>query len=815
MIGEAAHVQAVDLEADAGAKAGSVKPMVAEKVDEEMAAGPVGAGGKKLEDEEDGDDKRKSAFPMRTLGFDLPHGGSLSFNPLVSLLGGGLLWGLAIWCMVQPESSLDTLNEWTAWAVKNFSWFFVGVPAFLAFFLLYIFVVYGHQKLAKDQDAQPEFGDVAFFCMLFSAGVAVGLFFFGVSEPLYHLADTRFDTGFKSQDEAAQYAINVTLFHWGLIAWVVYVSVGLALGLASHRDGLPLTIRSTLFPLLGGHTWGWIGDLVDSFTIVTVVAGVCTSLGLGVSSIVTGLQNVDVLPGNLNEDEITNAQVVTIWVITLVATISVVSGLDAGIKTLSYLAFVLGCILLFMVLVLGNTPFLLNLIVQSTGYYLQYTLELTFATDAFGQLTAGDGRALDNRGAAAWWMGSWTVFYWAWWVSWSSFVGVFLARISKGRTIRNVMVFSLILPTCYCILWFCIFGGNGLWMARRAQELVQLGTAQGDPALYQTEDRADCFNPPADPITVSVSNPINPDEEIEWTYENQYPWITPVCLFAGEQSWYDALYQFNPYGGTLSTLSLIAIAIYFVTSSDSGSLVVDHLASNGVEETHYIQRIFWAFTEGALATGLLVSGGANALRALQAASILCGLPFTAILCMMVTAISRMCQDYERPNNQREFELYLFGGVWNIFETILSFGVWKNDERQEAMPFPTQRIWINFAKSLFLPSWTLYEALNARNPSKKVFNISMTVVHAFFFVSWIAIWGASGQKEGLYAFGWLAFILNAFGTAALRMTTRHSGNIRGNVLEDLACATFFYPNCLEQIRLELEAQSVDDETTKLD
>ena len=355
------------------------------------------------------DDEITTDPPMRATVF-----GPLYFNHVTSFIGIAFLWGLSTWCMVDPEGSKALLIEWRGNFAQYFSWFYIGTRPLFFFFIVYIAVFYGDIKLGH-KDSKPEFSTLSYFTMLFAAGVAVGLFFYGVSEPLWHRASHWYaNAGYRSQDELDQFAITITLYHWGLAAWAGYVLVAVCIGLAAYRWNLPMTFRSGLYPILGKYTWGWIGDFVDGFTIVVTVSGVCTSLGLGAMQIQQGLQRVNWIDEVVDETESRNIQIAIIWCITVVATISVVSGLDIGIKYLSNFAFCLGQVLLFWVFCSDNTAYLMNLMVQSTGHYIHYsTWWLNFWTDAFGQLREGEGRAAAGSGAI-WWMDAWTIFYMAW-----------------------------------------------------------------------------------------------------------------------------------------------------------------------------------------------------------------------------------------------------------------------------------------------------------------------------------------------------------------------------------------------------------------
>ena len=337
-------------------------------------------------------------------------------------------------CMVEPEVAKTELLDMRARVALNYTWIIVFSKPLTFFFLVWVAYKYGHIKLGK-KDEEPEYSGITYFAMLFAAGVAVGIFYFGVSEPLGHSQSMSYNSkvsysagnwfvenGYMTQDEMDQFAMTQTIFHWGLAAWSVYLVVALGTALASFRFRLPLTFRSCFYPLLGDYTWGWIGDVIDGFSIVVTVSGVCTSLGLGAMQIAAGLQRIGWVDKGLSGDEMTDVQTAIIWIVTVIATISVMTGLDVGIKYLSMFAFCLGMILTFVIMIMDRTNYLLNLMVQTIGHFFQFGIWLLpFHADAFGQLREGEGRTTDVRtdewgegtdaGAAAWWFDAWTIFY--------------------------------------------------------------------------------------------------------------------------------------------------------------------------------------------------------------------------------------------------------------------------------------------------------------------------------------------------------------------------------------------------------------------
>jgi choline/glycine/proline betaine transport protein len=391
--------------------------------------------------------------------------------------------------------------------------------------------------------------------MLFSAGIGIGLIYWGVAEPLYHYFAP--PMGDPETEAAAKQAMVISFLHWGFHGWAVYAIVALALAYFHFRKGLPLTIRSALYPLLGDKIYGPWGDAVDILAVFGTMFGIVTSLGLGAMQINSGLGEV------FGIGQSVTVQIIIIALITLAATISVVAGLDGGIKRLSNLNVSFSLLFLLFLLIVGPTVFIFDLFVQSYGDYLANFVSWATWTEAY----TADGT----------WQNGWTIFYWAWWISWSPFVGVFVARISRGRTIREFLLGVMLLPTSIMFFWFSAFGGTAL--------NISLG---GDPALVDAT-------------------------------RNSYG----DAMFA--------LLQYLPGTEILSGLTIILIVLWFVTSSDSGSFVIDMLTAGGDPNPPKVQRIFWAVTEGAVASVLLVAGGLNAL---QAAAVVAGFPF-AVVCMLI------------------------------------------------------------------------------------------------------------------------------------------------------------------------------------
>ncbi|CAN7721876.1 BCCT family transporter [Rhizobium sp. LjRoot98] len=443
--------------------------------------------------------------------------------------------------------------------LASFGWLYLlAVGIFLFGILILAFGRYGDLKLGPD-DSQPEFRYVSWVAMLFAAGMGIGLMYFAVGEPMTHFAAP--PQADPLTIAAKREAMSITFFHWGIHAWAIYSVVGLSLAYFGYRYNLPLTIRSGLYPLLKERINGPIGHMVDIFAICGTLFGIATSLGFGVLQINAGLNFLLGVPVSAV------VQSILIVAISAIATVSVVSGLDKGVRILSELNLIVAVALMVFVLVVGPTSQLMRDFVQNIGLYLDTFLLRTFNIYAYEPTP---------------WIDSWTLFYWAWWISWSPFVGMFIARISRGRTVREFVVAVLFVPTTFTFFWMTVFGNT-------AMEIDQ-GVAAGDLGRAISQD-------------ISVG------------------------LFQ--------FFQYLPFPAITSTLAVALVAIFFVTSSDSGSLVIDTIAAGGETNTGTAQRIFWCSLEGLVAIVLLLTGG---LSALQSATIASALPFVFVMMALLVGL---------------------------------------------------------------------------------------------------------------------------------------------------------------------------------
>ncbi len=462
-----------------------------------------------------------------------------------------------------------------------FGWFFILLTNLFIVFLIYLAISkLGTLKLGK-RDEKPEFSTMAWFSMLFSAGMGIGIIFWSIAEPMYHYLSPPYGEGGTA--EAAETAMNFTFLHWGLHAWGIYALVGLALAFFAFNQKLPLSIRSVFYPVVGDRIYGPIGNIIDTLAVISTLFGLATSLGLGVQQISAGLEALGVLPDNIY------VQVGLIILITMAATASVVLGIDKGVKVLSELNIRVGAIFLLFVFIVGPTLFILDSFVQNTGNYIQEVIGISTWTETYSQTT---------------WQNNWTVFYWSWWIAWSPFVGMFIARVSRGRSVREFITGVLLVPTLITFFWLSCFGGSAIYL-----ELNAIGNIA--EAVHQN-------------VAVAL-----------------FEFLEEYALFT-----------------VSSIIGVFMVTIFFVTSSDSGSLVVDSLTSGGKVDAPVGQRIFWAQTEGAVAAVLLIGGG---LSALQTATITTGLPFALILLLMCYSLNKGLKlEYAREaeiHKEKERESY--------------------------------------------------------------------------------------------------------------------------------------------------------------
>ncbi|NES19813.1 MAG: BCCT family transporter [Symploca sp. SIO3E6] len=491
----------------------------------------------------------------RTPGDTNIQGWGFDLHPQVSFISGGLIILFILLTLIfkeQAEAVFHTTQELIA---DTTGWFLILVAnIYLGVVIIIALSKFGKIRIGGE-DAQPEFSTFAWYAMLFSAGMGGGLLFWGIAEPISHFQTPPLGSE-AGTGAAAQEAMGIIYFHWGLHGWGIYTLVGLSLAFFAFNRGLPLTIRSVFYPLLGEKIYEWPGNLIDILAVIATLFGLATSLGFGAQQVNAGLNFIAGFPDNIV------VQVILVAIISGFAIISVVAGLDGGVRRLSEWNIYIAAVFLAFMFLIGPTQFILDFFVQSLGYYIGIFPTLSFWTETFEGTN---------------WQNSWTIFYWAWWISWSPFVGMFIARVSKGRTVREFILGVLFLPSFLSFIWMSCFGGSALSLA-----LNDVGNLPG--AIQEN---------------------------------------MATGLFV-------MLQQF-PLTSFSSIIGLVLVITFFVTSSDSGSLVVANLSSGGKLDSPVLQRVFWAVIEGVVAAVLLLGGGLNALRV---AATTAGLPFAIVLLIM-------------------------------------------------------------------------------------------------------------------------------------------------------------------------------------
>lgn len=520
-------------------------------------------------------------------------------NPVFFISGLSIVI-FVFYALALPDQAAAVFDWLFAAVTKGFDWFFLSAANVFVLFCLFLIVSpFGRVRLGGDE-ATPDYSYLGWFAMLFAAGMGIGLMFFGVSEPMSHfssaLGGTAMEGGIRSDwaplgaaggdpEAASRLGMAATIFHWGLHPWAIYAVVALALALFSYNKGLPLTLRSAFYPILGERVWGWWGHVIDTLAVFATLFGLATSLGFGAEQAASGLTFLygsgdaaegtrafmGIAYGNSEESGVENSSLLLVLLIsgiTAIALVSVVRGLDGGVKVLSEINMGLAALLLLFVFFVGGPIFLLTFFFDSLWAYLQNLVALS---NPFGREDTN-------------FMQGWTAFYWAWWISWSPFVGMFIARVSRGRTVREFVICVLLIPSLVCVLWMSVFGGTAL------NQVIAGG--------YEAAQNA--------PLELKLFQMLDP----------------------------------LPLATITSTIGIILVVVFFVTSSDSGSLVIDTITAGGKVDAPVPQRVFWCIFEGAVAIVLLIGGG---LAALQSAVISTGLPFTLVLLVMCWAIFRGLQ----------------------------------------------------------------------------------------------------------------------------------------------------------------------------
>ena len=488
---------------------------------------------------------------VQVLGMDM-------HNP-VFFISALLILVFVIGTIIFPAEAKTALDGAKGWTIDNFDWLFmVGANIFVLFCIALIFLPVGKIRLGG-KDARPDFSTLSWFAMLFAAGMGIGLMFWSVAEPVGYYTDW-FGTPLNVEPntpQAKDMALGAVMYHWGLHPWAIYGVVALSLAFFAYNKGMPLTIRSAFYPILGERCWGWAGHVIDVLAVLATIFGLATSLGLGAKQAAGGMHFLFDTPNAIN------VQIAIIVGVTAAAVISVMRGLDGGVKLLSNINMGLAALLLLFVMIAGPTLLIFTSMGQTA---VDYVVNIIPLSNWVGREDQG-------------FLHDWTVFYWAWWISWSPFVGMFIARVSRGRTVREFLTAVLLVPTLVTVVWMATFGGSGLHQTING--IGELANGVGDSSLALFQMLAEL------PLTAITS-----------------------------------------------FLAIVLVLVFFITSSDSGSLVIDSITAGGKLDAPVPQRVFWAIMEGLIAGALLYGGGEQALNALQAGAITTGLPFTVVLLVM-------------------------------------------------------------------------------------------------------------------------------------------------------------------------------------
>ncbi|WP_372367478.1 BCCT family transporter [Candidatus Uabimicrobium sp. HlEnr_7] len=489
------------------------------------------------------------------MGFDI-------HNPVFAI-ASLLVIGFVTGALAFPAEAKQFFDNTKLWSITYCDWLFSLTANFVVVFCLSLLILpIGKIKLGG-QESEPEFSLLSWFSMLFAAGMGIGLMFWSVAEPVAYYTGwygTPLNVA-KLTPEAADLAMGATIFHWGLHPWAIYAVVGLSLAYFTFNRGMPLTIRSAFYPIFGKSAWGWLGNIVDIVAVLATIFGLATSLGFGAQQAGAGLHFLFDIPNTVT------TQITIVCSVTLIAIFSVVRGLDGGVKVLSNINMSIAVLLFIFVVITGSTLAMINGFASTIYHYAVNILPLSNWI---------------GREDEVFYHG-WTIFYWAWWISWSPFVGMFIARISKGRTVRGFIIAVLLVPTIISVLWMTVFGGTGLEQVENNIGVLANGITDTSLTLFQM-----------------LSN--------------------------------------LPLANITSFIAIVLVLVFFVTSSDSGSLVIDSITAGGKLEAPVPQRIFWASMEGLIAAVLLFGGGKDALGALQAATITTGLPFCFVLIIMCISL---------------------------------------------------------------------------------------------------------------------------------------------------------------------------------
>eukprot|EP00802_Teleaulax_amphioxeia_P002072 Tamp_02074.p1 GENE.Tamp_02074~~Tamp_02074.p1 ORF type:complete len:1346 (-),score=146.09 Tamp_02074:609-4121(-) len=792
----------------------------------------------------------------RWMSVDLPGGTRvLRLNWVVSVLATSAVWATVVFvvCLAQTnvasgERILQTVAEfdtWRLWVSQNFAWLYVASRNAWLFFLVWLSLSkYGSVVLGK-QAERPYFDDVSWFAMVVCCGLGMGVWSHGVSTSmaLFRTRDdatSLFNLPFQNDDGRAQQAVFMTIYLYGLHAWAVYVLVALAVGVVAYRWDMPVSLRTAFYPLLGDVINGLLGDVIEACAVASTTFAFSTALGFGAEVILAGMrrldcafENVDCKSGGSGSRIMApddsglykGWQVGTMWVISTVVLAAQMLGLRRGIRALAVVTFIAGTCLILILLFLDNSWYILNSIVQAFGHYLHYFVLISFRTDATEQLaielqapgagmanlfwdsgqtyetlTSATGTPLGGKGGADYfqshgadWMHSYTMFYWAWWVSWAPAVGVFLARISRGRSIRSVVIGALFGPVAYTSVCLVVFASLGIRMQRMV-EVARAVPADVDPRSGHTV----FINCSA--LGYSGGQPLD-----DAAYKLAAVGLYPLACREQKDQVIDLLQPYGPHlARFLGCLTVVVMALYLITALNTASFVHDAACASGMIDTPYIQRSYWALTHVGCATVLVIVGGQPALLALQSLSLSLALPYTLGLSLLCTALLRACKFDDMDPLMHSHTRFLTG----LFDWTEGF---KPSLARRASPVPVllPTVWQRVSSLIlaiplpFVVQHEMHEMLFTGGQA-----LTHTLFSAALFTTWVGCLIGEVGKYGRNAsyIGWCAYVLFALHQCHIRRMARTAYRVWGWLLEDFLACLMLYPFVASQ--LALQARCVD-------
>ncbi|XP_066913001.1 glycine betaine transporter OpuD-like isoform X1 [Clytia hemisphaerica] len=676
------------------------------------------------------------------------------FNPLSTFLGAFVLWAILIWAITDEETSIEKINVARRWITDKCTWFYIGSQFIWVILIIYIYFKYGHIKLGLSTD-QVEYGDFDYFAMIFTTGICNGLFYDGASAPIAGYNDSTDNLliykGKSNHITQAQNSLNVVMFHWGFHGFSVYVLPCLLLSVLCYRKGLPLTMRSCLYPVFGKKILGRLGDVIDSISIICMGFGVATSFLLGAIMVVVGLQPI--FP-ELADNQTT--RLIALWAVSIMSMFSATSGIKLGIRRMSQLCFLTGALFTLIVAFSDNLWYLLNLAVQSIGYYFQYLISTATFTSAFvQQRNYPDGKQQEFD-----WMHKNTIFYWGWWLGWAPLVSIFATRISKGRTIKSVIEIAFIIPSFVNFIWFVVVGGVSIDMENQA---ISMRLHCG-----MNKTTRDALGAP--------------------------DWLHSLGCIDEDKRFYMVIEKYEDIKIILQIIALMLTLLYFITSFDSAALVMGTISSNGLEEPPLIQRIFWCITIAACTSALIVYTEFTDRADVNAFAILAGLPFAVLMCFCAISLWRLLkmEPYWFYNEIAHWEM-IYGHIDDIQilkKVLLAIVAPWYYLGQMAIKLSLNHHGDKNGNHVGEGHPPVSAQTTGSPPLSNQKRFFAYFKFAFPFYLWIVLLLLQIRYQNINSVGWAVFVGFLVLSSRIRTALRRQYRIQGNVFEDIAIMAIF-------------------------